>query len=188
MTVPTGGFGKEIDMPLTNGFSVAHVGTFFWTAPAGITQVLLIGYGGGGGGGGGSSALTNSGAGGGGGQGGISRSVYTSVTPGISYQITVPSVAAGGISDNNGAAGGTLSFTGSDGIQVYFAGGAAGLGGNFAQYPVPGIGGDYHSLHQTLPFLMSLFLMDPQPVAVMVDAQQLLLLEWAVLPIQSKLS
>ena len=126
---------------LIAGFSISHTGLFSWTAPAGVTSVLLIGFGGGGSGGGGSSALTNSGAGGGGGQGGIQSSIYTAVTPGVTYTITVPSVAFGGASDGNGTAGGTVSFVGTDGIQVYFAGGAAGLGGNFAQYPVPGIGG-----------------------------------------------
>ena len=89
-----------------------------WTAPAGITEALIIAAGGGGGGGAGGSVQAGSGGG-----GAIQKHVYVSVTPNTSYTITIGSGGAGGNgSPIAGADGGTTSF----GTIAYFKGGAGG--------------------------------------------------------------
>lgn len=108
-----------------------------WTAPAGVTQALLLGCGGGGGGGGGGGILaagSNSGsAGGGGGAGSNPTLVAVPVTAGASYTVTIGSGGAGGagISSNGtnrgatGSTGGTTTF----GSLARFFGGGGGTGG-----------------------------------------------------------
>lgn len=86
-----------------------------WTAPSGVTNILLIGCGGGGGGGGGNAQ----GAGGAGGA--LQNTCYVSVTPGNSYSITIGSGGTGSSGSSNGSDGtdtlfGSLAtFTGASG-------------------------------------------------------------------------
>lgn len=98
-----------------------------WTAPPGVTQVILIGCGGGGGGGGGLSAQaadTHT-SGGGGGAGAIRGVSNYTVTPGSTYAIAIGSGGTGGIVGGNGAAGTATSFD----AAVFFTGGEGGLAG-----------------------------------------------------------
>lgn len=91
-----------------------------WTAPAGVTEVILVGCGGGGGGGAGySSGGTN---GGGGGGGAIQVIGYISVTPNTSYTVTIGSGGAGHAAPTAGDNGGTTSF----GTIFYARGGGGG--------------------------------------------------------------
>lgn len=92
-------------------------GTYYWTAPPGVTQVFVALIGGGGGG---PSAIPNTGGGGAGGGAYAARSAVP-VTPGTVYTLTVG--AGGGLDQDGGAS----SFTGDGGVQVVAAGGAKGL-------------------------------------------------------------
>jgi hypothetical protein len=99
-------------------------GTF--TAPAGVTNVTVEAWGGGGGGGGRSSS--GSGGAGGGGGGAYARNTTVSVTPGMTYTVTVGAGGAGGAPGNNaGSAGGDSSFGSSS--TVLAKGGRGGSGG-----------------------------------------------------------
>lgn len=89
-------------------------GTF--TAPAGVTEVILIGWGGGGGGG--DSVIAS---GGGGGQGAMCGVRHYTVTPASNYTVTIG--AAGGNGGGTGGTGGTTSF---DSLNFY-----GGLGGGY---------------------------------------------------------
>lgn len=90
-----------------------------WTAPAGVTSVIVEAWGGGGAGGG---ATANPAKGGGGAGGQYARRVVA-VTPGNSYPVVV---GAGGVGGNgNGPSGGDSSFAGS---VVVAKGGAGGTG------------------------------------------------------------
>jgi len=102
-------------------------GTTTFTAPAGVTSVIVEVWGGGGAGGGGSTV-----AAGGGGGGGYKKVIGVTVVPGTNYTIVV---GAGGVgAAANGQAGGTSS--GTFGVTVVSAtGGAGGIGGT------PGAGG-----------------------------------------------
>ena len=79
-----------------------------WTAPAGVTQVLVFGMGGGAGGAGG---LSSAGMGGQGGLGCTLRPVLLTVTPNTTYTITIGTGGTGGVANGGtGAAGGNTSF------------------------------------------------------------------------------
>lgn len=96
-----------------------------WTAPEGVTNILVIGAGGGGGGAGGNT----DGAGGGGAS--IQSTVYVSVTPGNNYSITI---GAGG----TGSAGASFGNDGSDtifGSNLAVFTGASGAGEALTQNP-----------------------------------------------------
>jgi hypothetical protein len=81
-----------------------------WTAPAGITEVILVGFGGGGGGG------TNQQGGG----GSIQCQSYVSVVPGTTYTITIG--AGGGV----GGDGGSTTF---GSLSTFIGASGSGLGG-----------------------------------------------------------
>lgn len=97
----------------------ASAGTVSWTAPANVTQILVLGYGGGGGGGGGpggldslSSPIGYPGAPGGAGARTVVRVV--TVVPGTAYSIVV---GAGGASGVGGAHGGIAGTDGGHGAS-----------------------------------------------------------------------
>jgi hypothetical protein len=126
-------------------------GTF--TAPSGITEVLLIGFGGGGGGVGGTGAATGatiaSSAGAGGG-GSISSSVYVTIVPNTAYTVTIGAGGTGSV----GFANGQQNTDGNPGSDTTFgstlatfsgaSGGSQELGqttGGFGGAPFKGVGG-----------------------------------------------
>lgn len=84
-----------------------------FTAPAGVTQIVVECWGGGGGGGNG--AYEQSGGGGGG--GGYGKRNLMTVVPGNNYNVTVAAPAPGGVD------GGNSSFTDQNGIQCIGYGG-----------------------------------------------------------------
>lgn len=93
-----------------------------WTAPSGVTSVILIGYGGGGGGGSGSLnfGYFYGGAGGGAAMQGF---FIVDVVPNTSYTVTIGAGGTGGAIDgNSGTNGGTTTF----GALATFIGGAKG--------------------------------------------------------------
>lgn len=106
-----------------------------WTAPVGVTEVLLIGSGGGGGGGAGKSGSNNpaiKNVGGGGGAGAIVSNVIASVTAGGNYSVIIGEGGVGGTfvntldaPGNNGSPGGITSF----GSSATFLGSSGGQGG-----------------------------------------------------------
>lgn len=98
-----------------------------WTAPAGVTNVLLIGTGGGGGGAGGGHASV---AGGGGG-GSLQQIINAAVTPGISYNIVIGSGGSGGTIGSNGSDGDTTIFKNGSIIIFSALGGGAGSSNGF---------------------------------------------------------
>lgn len=105
-----GGFVKLGNMPI-GGFSntLMYNVTSNWVCPSGITKVWVKVWGAGGGGGGG----TYGGPGGGGGGGAYGEAII-SVTPGVTYNITVGVGGVGGAnaSGGNGGIGGTSDFGG----------------------------------------------------------------------------
>ncbi|MGC9330813.1 MAG: GEVED domain-containing protein [Bacteroidales bacterium] len=78
-----------------------------WTCPDGVTSIDVEVWGAGGGGGGGNGTIKEGGGGGGG--GGYSKQTSISVTPGVSYNITVGTGGTG--TTTNGNPGGTSSAT-----------------------------------------------------------------------------
>ena len=126
----------------TNGFAqiVVTNPSSPWTVPAGVTSITVYVWGGGGGGGGtvadGSTANANGGSGGG---GAISTAVLT-VSPTQTYTITSSlgtgvgylnsGGTAGAAGNNNGTAGGTITFTGLGGTVSAAGGGGGGGNGN----------------------------------------------------------
>lgn len=97
--------------PAAPGSSVSHAGlgvnglqefraSGSWTAPAGLTRMLVEGWGAGGGGGSGAAG----GAGGGGGGAGAYRRGVIEVSPGVTYEVILG--AAGSAGRNQGASGG----------------------------------------------------------------------------------
>jgi hypothetical protein len=87
-----------------------------WTAPAGVTRVILIGYGGGSGGKGGRSS-TGAGAfeGAAGGLGCAQQPLFVTVVPNTSYTITIGTggtagVGGSGVTDATNTAGGDTTF------------------------------------------------------------------------------
>jgi hypothetical protein len=97
-------------------------GSFTWTCPPGVEQVLAECWGAGGGGG--SGGNNGNGAGGG---GGAYWSALVNVTPGNSYTGVVGAGGAGGVNAGDAAGGGESSFTGDNGT-VAADGGAGGQG------------------------------------------------------------
>ena len=105
-----------------------------WTAPAGITEIIIYGTGGGGGGGGGSGNSAGGGAGGGG-AGSMPFSSSFSVTPLSVYTITIGTGGIGGIGGINSSSAGTSGGAGGDtnfnGI-LFFRGALPGVGSGSA--------------------------------------------------------
>lgn len=100
-----------------------------WKCPAGVTAVLVEGFGGGGGGGGGRTASTNTAhtfAGGSGGGGSTLSSRVVPVTPGTTYTVTIGAGGTAGTSNGgDGGDGGDSSL----GSLATFPGGGKGWGG-----------------------------------------------------------
>lgn len=120
-----------------------------WTAPAGITSILVSAAAGGGGGSG-SNGTTNGGEGGGGGQAVISD--LLTVVPGTVYTITIGAAGAAGASTTNGGNGGAtsigslLTLSGGQGGAYIgtgsgFAGGSGGAAGGDNNLLFAGAGG-----------------------------------------------
>jgi hypothetical protein len=109
-----------------------------WTAPAGVTRVLIEAWGGGGGGGGGSPAAT--GGGGGGGAGAYQRGVVP-VTPGTAYEVIVGQPGAAGEVAKAGAAGSDTEFRDSTTGNLLYAVRAGRGGGSAGEPSNPGPGG-----------------------------------------------
>ena len=112
-----------------------------WTAPAGVSQVMLVGFGGGGGGGGGSGGagfgvLDTFPCGGGGGGGARSSSIVLSVDPGHSYDVTIGDGGGGGAgggdtsNGSNGADGDATTLADGATMLATFTGATGGLGGS----------------------------------------------------------
>lgn len=98
-----------------------------WKAPAGVTAVLVEGYGGGGGGGGGRTAdvaTSEHANGGSGGGGSVKSTVQVAVTPGTVYTVTIGAAAAGGAANSNGTDGVAATFS----SLATFPGGGKGFG------------------------------------------------------------
>lgn len=118
---PTPDVGEGIALALTPD-GVIDPPTFTssgsWTAPPGVTQVLVEAWGGGGAGG----AATGNPAAGGGGAGGAYARKVVSVTPGNTYTVTVGS---GGTGDGNSGDTGNPSWFSTSGT-IYAQGGAGG--------------------------------------------------------------
>lgn len=113
----------------TGAVTYAAAGSFLWTCPAGVYQVLAETWGAGGGAGCGTGFGYGQGAAGGGGE---YRNAYVPVTPGTQYAVVVGAAGAGGSGSGgggqNGSAGGLSSFTGNSGYQVIAQPGQGGLG------------------------------------------------------------
>lgn len=121
------------------GLGIRGIATFTasgsWTCPEGVTTVYIDACGGGGGG-----AYSSPGATGGGGGGGAAAVIGTSisVTPGVTYTVTIGGPGAAGTpSSVNGVAGGATSFGsllvlngGGGGLSSAGAGVGGGTGGN----------------------------------------------------------
>jgi glycine rich protein len=120
-----------------------HSGT--WTAPTGVTHVMVEIWGAGGGGGGGSitSNCSSGAVGGGGGGGGYVRTVIP-VTAGQSYAFAVgASGVAGsdGTVGTNGGSGGNTTVSAAVTVLVFADGGAGGSGATTTGPGSPGAGG-----------------------------------------------
>ncbi|HAI2336796.1 TPA: hypothetical protein HI105_003986, partial [Escherichia coli] len=121
------------------GLGIRGLSTFTasgsWTCPEGVTTVYIDACGGGGGG-----AYSSPGATGGGGGGGAAAVIGASisVTPGVTYTVTIGGPGAAGTSSSvNGVAGGATSFGsllvlngGGGGLSSAGAGVGGGTGGN----------------------------------------------------------
>jgi len=106
-----------------------------WTAPPGVSAILIQGQGGGGQGGGGAGGIANSAVsqpGGGGGAGAIPVIQTVKVTPGTTYTITI---GAGGSGAGAGGAAGAAGTSGGAGAATTFANGGSIL------YSAPGAAG-----------------------------------------------
>ncbi|HFN9836115.1 TPA: phage tail protein [Yersinia enterocolitica] len=124
---------------LNLGLGIRGLSTFTasgsWTCPEGVTTVYIDACGGGGGG-----AYSSPGATGGGGGGGAAAVIGASisVTPGVTYTVTIGGPGAAGTSSSvNGVAGGATSFGsllvlngGGGGLSSAGAGVGGGTGGN----------------------------------------------------------
>lgn len=118
----SGGSASAGNTPQGSGSQTyTSAGTFTFTCPAGVTQVLAEAIGGGGSGGG--AGATTNGQGGGGGE---YRSGLVPVTAGNNYTVVVGAGGAavtGGVNGNNGN---QSSFTGDSSVQVIGKPGLAG--------------------------------------------------------------
>ena len=123
-----------LPVSLPGGTFYSSVGTYSWTAPAGVTSVNVVAIGGGG-----SGAQANTGNAGAGGGLGWKNSI--SVTPGQSYTVVVggggTSVTGGGPSYGN--SGGSSYFINTSTVAGY--GGERGYPGDGANLPVAAGGG-----------------------------------------------
>jgi hypothetical protein len=116
-------------MPLVKKYFTSNSS---WTAPAGVTNVILIGCGGGGGGGSGGAAqsIGTYGVGGAGGGGSVLCTVHATVVPNTSYTVTIGAGGTGGTgatasNGNSGNAGSDTTF----GALATFYGAGSGIGG-----------------------------------------------------------
>lgn len=103
----------------TDVFDVA--GTYYWTAPTGVTSADVECWGGGGGG---STVSTTRGVGGGG--GGAYAKSTVSVTPGNSYAVVVSGTASGNVDGGNSTFGSTTVVAAGGKKGITTAGGAGG--------------------------------------------------------------
>ncbi len=110
----------EFDYIVDPTLVVNYTSSGTWTAPAGVTKVLVEAWGGGGAGGG----RTTNGYAGGGGGGAYARANVT-VTPGSNYAVVVAASVAGGT--GNGANGNPTYF--GNGLTVNASGGSGGQTG-----------------------------------------------------------
>jgi uncharacterized repeat protein (TIGR02543 family) len=133
---PPGEVGADTQEFATNG-------TFSWTVPAGVSQIMVKAWGGGGAGGGSNNYTLCQGAGGGGGGGGAYASSNLSVTPGQILQVVV-GAGGTGVSGANGTDGGP-SFVGPDTNPahafVLAANGTGGMANTAGGQPPGGVGG-----------------------------------------------
>jgi hypothetical protein len=114
-----------------------------WTAPAGVTRVIIVGSGGGGGGGeggGGGTGWQNGGGGGSGGAGAQTSTMIIDVTPGVQYDTVVGSGGAGGSGGSGADTNGNPGSNGSDTTFSIHSGATlatfyGALGGNFGSAP-----------------------------------------------------
>lgn len=109
-------------MSITRQTSQVFVSNGTWVAPAGVTSVIVVGFGGGGGGGGGARPATaqwntHAAGGGGGGGGAIMSSLTLIVVPGTSYAVTI---GAGGAGGNGGSTDGSDGTPGANGTDTIF--------------------------------------------------------------------
>jgi fibronectin-binding autotransporter adhesin len=128
-----GGVGKlVITYQRAVTFSSTGTNVNTWVPAGGVTSATVSVWGAGGGGGGNNTSDNYAGAGGGG--GGFSQSVV-SVTPGVTYSLTVGAGGAGGTTaaSSSGTAGGASWFTSSTTTLVLARGGS---GGAFASAAV----------------------------------------------------
>ena len=134
--------------PNPNIETYLSVGTTTWTALPGVTSVEYLVVGGGGGSGGGFDT-----GGGGGGGGGMVLSGTLSVTPGITYNVTVGDGGSGGISqrspvfETNGSSGDNSTFAnitalgGGGGYASRSNSGTSSSGGISVSFPTASTGG-----------------------------------------------
>lgn len=126
LTSAGAGANPTFETPSTGGNSemITSSGTF--TAPAGVTCVMVTLCGGGAGAGGCTDANDS---GGGGGAGAWIERVGIEVTPAGGYTVTVGAAGAGGVGQNDGVDGGNTSFAGLN-LTVTVNGGDKGIGGS----------------------------------------------------------
>ena len=110
---------------------ILHTVTFTssttWTAPTGVSQIVLSGCGGGGGGGGGQPSVENGGGGGGGACLGFTT---IPVTAGNTYTVTIGAGGSGGSTSTQGSVGGKTQLTdGGSNIYANFPGASGGGAG-----------------------------------------------------------
>ena len=112
-----------------------------WTAPSGITTVMVVACGGGGSGGGGQTAASGAIRGGGSGGGGGARAelIMDATTAGSSQSVTVGAQVSGGNAGAAGTAGNGSSF----GTLVIAKGGGAGSAGSSSSNVSGGGGGGW---------------------------------------------
>jgi len=116
--------------------TVSFTSSATWLCPAGVTSIQVEAWGAGGGGGGGGTG--NKDGGGGGGGGAYIANNAVSVTPGVTYTITIGNGGAGGVTNTNGSPGNTTSAT-FDAITIAPNPGAGGFG--FSNGAAGGAGG-----------------------------------------------
>lgn len=112
--------------------------TGVWTAPPGVTRVLIEAWGAGGGGGGGSQGGTA--GGGGGGAGAYQRAIVT-VTPAATYEVVVGQGGAPGDAGRAGTAGGDSGFREQGASTLLHQAKAGRAGAPGAEPSAPGGGG-----------------------------------------------
>ncbi len=107
-----------------------------FVCPAGVTLVILVGYGGGGSGAGGrSGGSTGGGAAGGGGGGSISYTTYVTVVPNTTYTVTIGAGGTAPAAATNGNDGADTTF----GSLATFKGAGKGYYSSDSKYSVGGL-------------------------------------------------